>query len=252
VASLQERTEVIGIVLTGSGVDGFKDRYSDIDMMVILDKGGIFALSYEKIKQWLLMTFDSQFYFEVMRKSDDMLLCAMLGEFTEIDLQVVSQEALVIRTDHTKVLFDRHGTLATIMDEAFSETQTVAPRRVYLELVERIWQPVLRCLSALSRGEVWRALHNLEEVRDKAVQIAGINHKLSTRAYSEVDQLPEMFLVALRRSLPANTSATAIHRALRHTLALFFMEAQTVERLFRLDVARKMEAVLMPYVDAHG
>ena len=252
VSSLQERSEVLGIVLLGSGVDGFKDRYSDVDLMVILDSQSIFALSYEKIKHWLLSAYGAQFYFEVMRKSDDMLLCALLKNFTEVDIQIVSQSALVIRTDQTKVLYDSTGTLEDVMDEAFSETQTVAPRRVYLEIVERIWQPVLRCLSALNRGEVWRALHNLEQVRDKAVELAGINHKISTRAYSDVDQLPEMFLVALRHSLPSSTSPTAIHRALRHTLALFFLEAQTMERHFRLDVARKMEAALLPYVDAHG
>ncbi len=246
---LEARSEVVGVVLLGSGATGFKDRYSDLDLLVILDDSAIFALAYEKIKQPVLSLLEVLFHFEIMRSSEEMLFVGMLANYLELDMTVVMQRALVFRDAEYKILLDRTGALPAVLDDAFSETQTIAPRRAYLEIVERIWQPVLRCIAAIQRGETWRAIHMLETIREQIVILAGLNHKVHTRGYSGVDQLPEMFLVNLRHTLPTNTNAAALRRARRQAVQMFFAEATVLEDKLRINVAPRMRDVLMRYIE---
>jgi predicted nucleotidyltransferase len=248
-ALLEARPEVVGVVLLGSGATGFKDRYSDVDLLVILDDSAIFALAYEKIKQPMLAALDVLFHFEIMRGSEEMLFVGMLADYLEVDMSIVIQRALVFRDADYKILLDRTGVLPAVLDDAFSETQTIAPRRAYMEIVERIWQPVLRCIAAVQRGETWRAIHMLETIREQIVILAGLNHKINTRGYSGVDQLPEMFLVNLRHTLPNGTNPPALRRALRHAVQMFFAEATVLEDKLRISLAPKMRDVLMRYIE---
>jgi predicted nucleotidyltransferase len=249
---LKDRADVIGVVMSGSGVSGFIDSYSDVDLMVIFHDDVIFPLAYGKLKDAVFKILAVDFHYEILRSSEDIVLMTLLHNYLEIDMQVVKARYVVMRDRDYKILYDKNQVLEDLLDDAFSETQTLSPRRVYLDIVERIWQPILKCVSALNRNQTWRAMHMLEEIRNQTVHLAGMNHRLSTREFAQVDDLPEMFLINLRHTIPTNTSNVAIRRALRMAVGMFFAEALILEPNLKIDVARKMQARIVPYVEAYS
>lgn len=252
VTVLKEDASVIGVVIVGSGASGFLDVYSDIDLVVVLADDRVFISMYQALKAILQKEFNVFYHFEQHVSTEDTTLLIMLDNFLELDIQFVKGRVLAVKDKQWTVRYDRHGDLDDRVQESFSETQMVAPRRIYLRVVERIWQPILKCVAALNRNEIWHALHMLEQIRNETVHLAGINHRVQTHGFTDVDQLPEMFLVHLRHTIPTSTSNVAIRRALRSTVRLFFSEALTLEGHLRLDVASKMQEKLMPYIEAYS
>ncbi len=244
--------QVIGLLLVGSGVNGFQDAYSDIDLIVVLADDRVFVSMYQALKAKIQQAFNVFYHFEQLVSTEDTTLIMMLDNFLELDIQFVKGRVLAMRDKQWLVRYDRYGDLDKRVQESFSETQMLAPRRIYLRVVERIWQPVLKCVAALNRNEIWHALHMLEQIRNETVHLAGINHRVQTSGFTDVDKLPEMFLVHLRHTIPTSTSNVAIRRALRSTVRLFFSEALTLESHLRLDVASKMQEKLMPYIEAYS
>jgi predicted nucleotidyltransferase len=252
VEALKQRDFIRGIALIGSGAKGFIDIYSDVDLLVLLKDDAIFQLSYLKVKEEIESLFRVVLSFEHFRNNEDLMLIAMLDNYLELDVQVVTARALIMRERNYKILYDPEEVLYDLFEDSFTETQMAAPRRIYIELIERSWQPILKCVGAINRDETWRALKMLEEIRDVTVQLAGMNHKISTKGYANVDKLPEMFLVNLRHTIPTSTSSTALRRALKVTVGMLFAEALTIELTLRLTIAVKMQEYLIPYVEAYS
>lgn len=249
---LQAQSCVIGLVLVGSGVTGFKDSFSDIDLVIVLEDDCAFASTYATLKELLLKTLNVAYHFETRTTSEDALLLMMLNNYLEIDMHFSKKRALAIKDKAWKILYAPKDDIQEAVDRSFSETLLIAPRRIYLQVVERVWQPILDCVTAINRNETWKALYMLEQIRNQTVQLAGINHRVETSSYNDVDKLPEMFLINLRHTIPTSTSNVAIRRALRSTVMMFFSEAIALEHLLKLDIAQQMQVKLMPYIEAYS
>ncbi len=250
--TLQASPDVTGIVLVGSGAIGFKDSFSDIDLVVIVSEESVFKTTYNALKDSLMTAFKVSYHFETHITTEDTNLIMMLNNFLEVDLYIAKKRVLAIRDKTWKILHDPTEEVDHIIGESFSQTLMIAPRRLYLQVVERIWQPILECVSALNRNETWKALYTLEQIRNQTVHLAGINHHVETGGFNGVDQLPEMMLINLRHTIPTSTSNVAIRRALRSTVTMFFTEAITLEQRLKLDFAQHMQAKLMPYIEAYS
>jgi hypothetical protein len=250
--TLKAEPALLGLVLVGSGAHGFHDTFSDIDLVAIVREDAPFPMIYDAVKARIGQVVQIAYAFERHTPPDAVSYSAMLNNFLQVDLDVAKPRGLNIRDKTWKILHDPQERVNDIISQSFSETLMVAPRRLYMQAVERIWQPVLACVAAINRDQTWRALHMLEQIRNQAIQLAGINHRLDTERFSQVDELPEMLLVNLRHTIPTSTSKVAIRRALRATLTLFFEEARTLETVLRLDFAHKMQEKLMPYIEAYS
>lgn len=250
--TLKAEPALLGVVLVGSGARGFIDTFSDIDLVAIVSEDAPFPLIYDTVKARVARAVPIAYAFEKHTPPDAISYSAMLNNFLQVDIDVAKPRGLNIRDKAWQILHDPQDRVGDLISESFSETLMVAPRRLYMQAVERIWQPVLACVAAINRDQTWRALHMLEQIRNQAIQLAGINHRLDTQGFSQVDQLPEMLLVNLRHTIPTSTSKVAIRRALRATLTLFFEEARTLETVLKLDFAQKMQEKLMPYIEAYS
>jgi hypothetical protein len=115
-----------------------------------------------------------------------------------------------------------------------------------------IWQPIIKCVAALNRGETWRSLHMLDQIRTQTIELAAMNYKVDTANFAEVDQLPEMLLIRMRHTLPTGTSDVAIRRALRMTIVLFFQQAELLEESLDLSLAADLKQYISPYIEAYA
>lgn len=257
-AFFQADDDIAGLVLVGveSPSAAVSDPYGGLILRVVLKNGAIFHSVYAKWRKRLYQLLPAAFLYEETHESDTAQLHLLLDDYLEISLGFARLVDLRAVRKPWYVLFDQseakdiRPTLETIQDEQ----RVATPVRTYEQIMQRSWQPIVRCVAALKRGETWRSLHMLEQVRDATIQLAAINHNLDARGYAEVDQLPEMFLVRLRHTLPTDSSEVAIRRALRMTLLLFFSVAEEFESAHE-DAPQLIEGFrrwMRPYSEAFG
>lgn len=79
------RPEILGTVLVGSGSKGFKDRYSDIDLVLVMDKEG-FDANAASVQQSVINTHRAIFHTSYHHRDDVVVSAFYLPDYQEVDL----------------------------------------------------------------------------------------------------------------------------------------------------------------------
>lgn len=249
---LQTDEQVSGVVMVGSTADDFRDTYSDINLLVIVaDSLPVYPV-YHKWKTRFTALYNRLSGFEMRQDGECYHFGCLLDNYLGLEMQFLKLEKLVATRKPWKIAFDRAGNLATHLERTYAEEQLAAPVREYKRIMETIWQPILKCVAALRRDEIWRALYLLEDLRDSAVRIAGMNHGVDTYGFTAVDHLPEMFLVHLRHTIPTSTSTPAIRRALKTAVILLFREAVLFEDRMSIASNAHLRKRILEYIEAYA
>jgi predicted nucleotidyltransferase len=249
---LQTDEQIAGVVLVGSGAEEYRDSYSDINLLIaVADNMTVYAV-YHKWKTRLIALYPRIAGYEIQQANEAFHYTSLLDNFLVLDLQFAKARRTIAHHKPWKICFDRTGTLQETLEKAYSDEQNEAPLREYTRLIDTIWQPILKCATALRRNEIWRALHLLEGLRNQVVEIAGMNHNIDTHDFTDVDRLPEMFLVHLRHTLPTGTGVPAIRRALRTTVVLLFDEIEALETRLAVSKASTLRGQMLAYLEAYS
>jgi predicted nucleotidyltransferase len=245
---------IAGLVLVGSAAEETQDIYSGLDLLVVIANGSVFPSVYRKWKTRLSDLLPAIYKFEQVSTIDSGIYSIMLEDYLEVNLYFMPLKNLVAEHSPWQVLFDQTQAqdIKPILEKTYQVERISAPTRVYRQMMASIWQPILKCVAAVNRGEVWRALHMLDQIRNQTIQLAAMNYGVDTRNYSEVDQLPEMLLIKLRHTLPTGTDHAAIRRALNTTTELFFQQAILLEENINLSLADEVHTKMQPYIEAYS
>lgn len=254
VTFFQADQNIAGLVLVGSAAEKAQDIYSGLDLLVIIANGSIFPSIYRKWKNRLCNLLPVAYEFEQSSEMNSATYAIMLEDYLEIHLYFTPLKNLVAESDSWQVLFDQTQAqdIEPTLETTYHKERMTASARVYKNMLSSIWQPIIKCVAAVNRGEVWRALHMLDIIRDKTVQLAAMNYGIDIQNYSEIDQLPEMLLIRLRHTLPTGVDPIAIRRALHATSELFFQQAILLEQSINLTLADEVRKKMQPYIEAYS
>lgn len=246
--------QIASVVLVGSSAEINPDKYSGLDLLVVVKNGAVFASVYRKWKERLVGLLPVCYHFEQAASLDYATYSLLLHDYLEINLFFWRVRNLTATQKVWQILFDQTETqeIEGILQATYTEEAIITPIRTYRRIMGTIWQPLVKCVAALNRGETWRALHMLEQLRNQTIELAAMTYGVDTRNYAEVDKLPEMLLVQLRHSLPASSDNIAIRRALRTTISLFFKQAEQLEKQLGVELAAEVQKKLVPYVEAYA
>lgn len=105
------------------------------------------------------------------------------------------------------------------------------PWDAYDRLVGWTWHNVIHAAISAQRGQLWKALHELEQVRDRTIELRGLREGVETKRLRHVDRLSPRFLDEIQASLPARLEQGEIMRALREMTNCFSAEAVHLDEL---------------------
>ncbi len=192
-----ERAEGIqGMVLVGSGASGFRDRYSDLDVVVVesacvpaVHESLIFAIEADR------PVLKHKVY---RHESDIFVSCLLFAGHLELDLGVWPAEKLRATKAHWGGCSIRRaptidGQLKRILRGSASNFEETAR-----ESTTYMWQFIRGALAATARGNPIQAFKQMEYWRDKvselAVQRQGIHHDVA----KELARVPSDVVERLR------------------------------------------------------
>ena len=239
---LEADARIAGAIIVGSGAVGFEDKYSDIDLCVVIAEEHDAVAVFQSWRQIIEQSLPVIHCFEAVYGKGSYLWGFLLEGFLEMDVGFVDFDNLSARRPRWKIAFDRSGKIEAIMRSTSREISPPTIEKEYLRLVNSIWHFVIHVAVALERGQPLRALHYLEALRNRTVELAGLRLGLDTGHFRQVDEMPQDILSGLEPTLPLSIAAPEIMRALRAATECFFREAQALEANLGLEVGTKLNA----------
>ena len=245
--ALEADERITGVIIVGSGAVGFDDDYSDIDLCIVCPDDATQAIYEdwgERFEKLLPVIGCSP----VTYGPHSHLYALLLDGFLEFDAGFIGIGSLAAKRERWKVAFDRSGKIGEIMARSWESGPNLDLTWEYLRRVEGIWHHILHVGSALRRGQPWKALHYLETIRNRTIELAALRRGLDIGHFREIDRLPADLLDEMAKAMPARAEDVEIVRALECAIACFFREARAYDETLGLSYSATLEPKMMEFI----
>lgn len=249
IAALKSDDRIIGVVVVGSGATLSKDRYSDIDLAVVVDEEENVLVVFTEWRSIVEDLFSVIHSFEVTYGEHEYLYGFLLEGFLELDMGFRCLSKLYAKDEKWRILFDQTGKMQSIMQSSMEERHVPDIEPVCKKKVDTIWYYIIHGVVALKRGKLWEAFNCVETIRNHTIELAGLCLGLKTKRFKEVDRMPKSFLNQVQNTLVPTMDLKHIKNALRRATLCFFHEANHIENMNVLETSRTLETRMKEYLD---
>ena len=247
--ALRSDKRITGVVVVGSGAEGFEDIYSDIDVCavtaVVDDVKPAFQEWGVKIQEMLPM-FNS---IEVPRSPNVYLWVFLLENFLEIDLCFLCLDDLRATRKRWKTVLDRSGEIEGILQSSWVNRPKPDLEEAYRSRLNTILHYISHAAVAIHRNQPWRALYEIELIRNQTIELQGLREELETKRFRHVDQMSEDFLACLEGTLVSSFSTVDMMNALKAATACFFQEVRHFDEMLNLKLVERFDRKMKAYLE---
>ena len=247
--ALQSDQRIAGLLIVGSGAEGFEDVYSDIDLCAVTTFADDVRPAFQewgvKIRE-MLPVFHSV---ESVQGANIYLWILLLENFLEIDLCFLCLDDLRARRNRWKTVFDRSGRIEDIMQSSWKNRSKPNLEEIYRYILGSIWHYISYAAVAIQRDQPWRAVYEIEQIRNQTIELRGPREELETKRFRHVDQMSEDFLKSLEETLVLSLRSVDLMNALRAATVCFFREAQHYDKMLDIKLAERFEAKVKAYLE---
>jgi predicted nucleotidyltransferase len=220
---LRDDPRTDGILLVGSGSEGFDDEYSDIDMHVVIHPAEHVRSAFLEFEATVRGALAVSRSVESVRGANVFLWAMLLENYLEIDVCFLALADLTARKGRWKVMYDQtDGKIEDIQRKTWAEKERSDPTPVDRDTVGAMWHHIIHATIAVQRGQHWRALWEIEEIRDHTIELRGLAEGLETKRYRHVDQMSQDFLFGLERARPARLEGLDLMDSVKRMTGCFF------------------------------
>lgn len=220
--SLAEGIErVQGMILVGSGAYGYRDRYSDLDVVVAVDESSQVPAVHHALVSALGRDYWAWKHKVYRHESDIFVSCFLFPGYLELDLGVWSLRKLRATKAHWQVIFDRRA------PELLEQLRRTLPASVpNLEETARdsmtyMWQFMRGALVAMRRGNYIKAFKEMEYIRDKVSELAALREGVYHDVAKELGRLTPAFVERLGETYAGTMDWEGSVARMRDLVALY-------------------------------
>jgi len=202
VKRLESSDLVEGIVQLGSGTIGYKDEYSDIDLMVSTSKAEDVE-STKRIVLQILSEFNPIYIKEKQFSRDIYLLIAIMENSLEFNVSILPSDLLNVKSPLWKVIVDKTGSVSEKMN-AENEFFQNKPEKyeVNIDVAFEFAYCALSMDKELKRHNFIYALKMLEKMRDYLLLVQAMNENKKLHQFKAYDTLAPSFIEAYLSTYP--------------------------------------------------
>ena len=226
-SAARECSKAVALVEVGSGATGYRDERSDLDFVIALDSDESMPEVMDHMHQKIAGMYDILFF-----KQDEPrhLQCYVLSNLLEIDIGYGGYENAAAWKPAFKVLYDRSGTVEEKMirsrewmdDHIYGDKQKkdIALAR------DSVWIRLMHAAVAIHRGNLFRAIGELEYVRKLYIDLLGDRYRLESGLNREIDRLPEKEKEAIKSTFVTGENPADLWTSLLNLTKLVYLELE--------------------------
>lgn len=212
---------VEGIVQLGSGVVGYKDEYSDIDLMVATSKIENAEITKNYIRD-TLKRFNPAYIKEKQFSKDIFLVIAIMENGLEFNVSIVPRDFLSVRSPLWKVIVDKTGLVEEKMN---TENERFLNKPVKYNVEIDIPFEFVYCALALEkelkRNNLIYALKMLEDMRDFTLIVEVLNEDKKLHQFKAFETLNSSFIKDYLSTFPKEVTVGNIRTSAEKLKELF-------------------------------
>lgn len=246
--ALQSDKRITGTLVVGSGAVGFEDVYSDIDLCAVTTLAKDVKPAFQEWGAKICEMLPIFHHLESVRAANVYLWVFLLENFLEIDLCFLCLDALRATRKRWKTVFDRSGRIESIMQSSWENRPEPNLEAGYRSRLNSSWHYIIHAVIALQRKQPWRALYEIEQIRNQAIELRGLRMELETKRFRHVDGMSEDFLTGVEQTLVPSLSKVDMMNALKTAIACFFREARHFDKMLNLTLAERFETKMQAYL----
>jgi len=220
---VREDPRIRGLWAVGSLATGKADRYSDLDLYILVEEknyGQVFgerSSFAEKIGK-VLSTFEVEW-------PNCQLYGVILETCVEVDLCYCKPEQVEVFGPY-RILFDRKGDLADLLTKHTVKFETDVKKQL-TEHMNFAAYNILHAANMLGRGEYWSSIRQIEMLRKRIVSLIGLRTRTDVdEEYRRLESLcGKEENTGFQKTL-CNYYFGSIKEAIRAAVTLFEREAQ--------------------------
>ncbi|GKV56224.1 hypothetical protein NCCP2222_21710 [Sporosarcina sp. NCCP-2222] len=227
ITALDSSKLVEGVVQLGSGVIGYKDEFSDIDLMVAVSD----IEDAERTKDFIRETleiFNPLYVKEKQFSKDIFLLIAILDNGLEFNVSVVPRVLLSVQSPLWKVIIDKTGVVKEKMD---AENEHFLNRPVKYNVGMDVPFEFVYCSLALEkelkRNNMIYALKMLEDMRGFTLLVQAMNEDKKLHQFKEYETLDPHFIQDYLSTVPTEVTVENIRISAGKLKELFMSVSST-------------------------
>jgi predicted nucleotidyltransferase len=210
IEKLQSLPVIEGIIQLGSGVNGYKDEHSDIDLMVSTYKKENLQAAKDYIHQSLI-DFKPICIKEKQFTTDIYLLIVILENTLEFNISILPSERLNVKSPLWKVIVDKSGVVSKKMNiESERFNNKPIKYNLYQDPAFEFVYSALRLNKELQRNNMIYALKMLETMMEYTLQVQALNENKKFHQFKAYDSLDPSFIKAYLSTYPEEISVKHI------------------------------------------
>ncbi|CEG27180.1 aminoglycoside 6-adenylyltransferase [Bacillus sp. B-jedd] len=238
---LQASNLVEGIIQLGSGVAGYKDVLSDIDLMISISSGEDSAKTKEVVLETLgdfnpVLIKEKNFYENVL------LVIAILENKLEFNISIVPRELLIVKSPLWKVIVDKSGLVTEKMNvENERFLQNPLKYEVHFDVPFEFAYCAFGLEKELKRNNLIYALTLLQRMREYTLIVQAMNEEKKLHQFKAYETLDPAFIQAYLLTYPEFISVENLLKSGRKLKHLF---EETISKSRTFSMNPNLNAVL--------
>lgn len=221
IGKLRSANLIEGIIQLGSGVIGYKDEHSDIDLMVCTAR----VEDVEETKNLVYRNFrklNPIYIKEKQLRENVFLLIVFMENSLEFNVSIVQTQLLSVKSPLWKIIIDKTGFVTEKMklgNERFNHKlyKNAVPDDVLFEF----FYCAMKLDKELQRKNLIYALKMLETMRDYTLQIQALNENKKLHQFKAFETLQPLFIKKYLSTFPEQITFENISGSAAKLIKLF-------------------------------
>lgn len=215
-----------GVLLVGSGSEQFPDRWADIDLSIVVNPSEKTREVWETLNEEFRESFNLISLGIGIYGENNYITVLLLQDYLEVDAGVISLENLEAIKDKWKILYDKQDKILAKMQQSIKERKATDTVLFVRERVSAVGHYVRTFAVAVNRNQPFRAIKELEDLRNIVVEIWASRNGKVAKHFRDVDKAERDFRVYLASTYPKSIELNDLTHAFNHTFDLFFKLAE--------------------------
>ncbi|WP_171050841.1 aminoglycoside 6-adenylyltransferase [Bacillus sp. BHET2] len=221
IESIKTSELIEGIVQLGSGVIGYKDEFSDIDLMISTSN----EENVEKTKEFVhecFSSFHSVYIKDLQLRENIYLVIAFMENGLEFNASILPTEQLSVKSPLWKVVVDKSGKVHEKMKHEHERfTTNLNKYNDSNDLSFEFFYSMRKLHTELKRNNVIYALKMLEEMRGITLLVQAMNENKKLHQFKAYETLSPEFIQEFLSTYPGEMNIEELFAASDRLRELF-------------------------------
>lgn len=230
---------VQALLLVGSGSTGFRDKYSDLDLLVVVKNSEDVVTINKQLREYLQSRFCILKEKTYHHEEDIIVTCFFFDNYLELDLGVWSFNKIRATKPNWIVVFDEEKNILDKLTASLNKLPQRDIDKTINDSLSFIWQFFRSAAVSLKRGHFIKALKDIDFIRNQIIEIICLRNKIRYDFDKYIDQVDSCYSEKLSKTYEVNMNYDSIQKTLFEVMNIYFevidiKENEEVERNRRM------------------